>query len=81
MKNNCEPALLHRLKMKPGKIAQLADGTRQIAAMDEPIARKISKMEIADGLMLEQVRYQWCLPGSHQRCIRGVLGSIGEYWV
>lgn len=52
---NCEPALLNRLKLKPGKIKQLADGARQIGAMDEPIARQISKMEVADGLMLEQV--------------------------
>jgi delta-1-pyrroline-5-carboxylate synthetase len=33
----------------------LEEGTRQIAAMDEPIARQISKMEVAEGLMLEQV--------------------------
>lgn len=52
---NTEPALLNRLKLKPGKIAQLAEGARQIADMDEPIARTISKMEVAEGLMLEQV--------------------------
>ena len=50
-----EPNLMNRLKMKPGKIAQLAEGARQIAAMPEPIARPLSKMEIADGLILEQV--------------------------
>jgi len=52
---DCEPALLNRLKLKPGKIAQLADGARQIAAMEEPIAKQLSKMEVADGLILEQV--------------------------
>ena len=52
---NTEPNLMNRLKMKPGKIAQLAEGARQIAAMPEPIARTLSKMEIADGLVLEQV--------------------------
>ena len=36
---NTEPNLMNRLKMKPGKIAQLAEGARQIAAMEEPIAR------------------------------------------
>ena len=30
---------MNRLKLKPGKIAQLAEGARQIAAMEEPIAR------------------------------------------
>jgi len=46
---HCEPALLNRLALKPGKIAQLADGARQIAAMEEPIAKPLSKMEVADG--------------------------------
>ena len=50
-----EPALMNRLKMKPGKIAQLAEGARQIARMEEPLVRPLSKMELADGLMLEQV--------------------------
>ena len=52
---NTEPNLMNRLKMKPGKIAQLAEGARQIAAMEEPIARPLSKMEIAKDLILEQV--------------------------
>ena len=52
---NTEPNLMNRLKLKPGKIAQLAEGARQIAAMEEPIARPLSKMEIAPDLILEQV--------------------------
>lgn len=31
-------------------------GIRAIAGQDEPIGRQISKMEIADGLILEKVR-------------------------
>ena len=53
---NTEPNLMNRLKLKPGKIAQLAEGARQIAAMEEPIARPLSKMEIAPDLILEQVQ-------------------------
>ncbi len=34
----------------------LAAGIRAIAAQEEPIGRQISKMEIADGLLLEKVR-------------------------
>jgi len=41
--------------MKPGKIAQLAAGARQIADMEEPLGRQLSKMKVADGLTLEQV--------------------------
>ena len=50
-----ESHLLNRLKMKPGKIAQLAAGARQIADMEEPLGRQLSKMKVADGLTLEQV--------------------------
>eukprot|EP00899_Mesostigma_viride_P002182 jgi/Mesvir1/11965/Mv00285-RA.1 len=48
------PSLLNRLKLKPGKIAQLAAGIRAIAAMEEPIQALLSKTEVADGLVLEQ---------------------------
>ena len=45
-------ATLDRLVLKPGKIAQLATGIRQIAAMDEPIGRPLHRTELADGLVL-----------------------------
>lgn len=35
-------------------------GIRAIAGQDEPIGRQISKMEIADGLILEKVRFCVC---------------------
>ncbi|KIZ02834.1 delta-1-pyrroline-5-carboxylate synthetase [Monoraphidium neglectum] len=47
-------ALLQRLIMKPQKIAQLAQGIRAIAAEDEPIRRVLSRIEVADGLVLEK---------------------------
>lgn len=40
--------LLQRLALKPQKVAQLADGIRQLAKMDEPIGNLISKTEIAE---------------------------------
>ena len=36
-------------------VQALAAGIRAIAAQEEPIGRQISKMEIADGLLLEKV--------------------------
>lgn len=48
-------ALLQRLVLKHNKIKQLADGVRAIAAQDEPIGRLISRVEIADGLVLDKV--------------------------
>jgi gamma-glutamyl phosphate reductase len=48
-------ALLQRLVMKPAKIAQLADGIRAIAAMEEPVGRVLSRVEVAEGLDLHKV--------------------------
>lgn len=39
--------LLQRLALKPQKITQLAEGIRQLAKMDEPIGKLLSKTEIA----------------------------------
>ena len=50
-----EEALLQRLKLKPGKVKQLADGARAIANMEEPIGKPLSAMELAKGLTLTKV--------------------------
>lgn len=50
-----EKALLSRLKLKPGKIEQLAQGVRMLANMDEPVGRVLRRTQVAEGLMLEQV--------------------------
>jgi len=50
-----EDALLQRLKLKPGKIKQLADGARAIAAMEEPVGRALSSTELAKGLTMTKV--------------------------
>lgn len=47
--------LLQRLKLKPQKIQQLADGIRSIARQEEPLRKVLSKMEIAKDLVLEKV--------------------------
>ena len=47
--------LLERLRLKPGKLAQLADGVRAIAAQPEPIGRADLRRELAAGLELERV--------------------------
>ncbi|KAK3246317.1 Delta-1-pyrroline-5-carboxylate synthase [Cymbomonas tetramitiformis] len=50
-----EKALLSRLKLKPGKIEQLAQGVRMLANMEEPVGRVLRRTQVAEGLMLEQV--------------------------
>ncbi|PSC76802.1 delta-1-pyrroline-5-carboxylate synthase A isoform X2 [Micractinium conductrix] len=48
-------ALLQRLVLKPNKIAQLADGIRAIAKQEEPVGRLLSRLEVAEGLVLDKV--------------------------
>lgn len=48
-------ALLQRLILKQKKIEQLADGIRAIAAQEEPIGRLLSRVEVAEGLVLDKV--------------------------
>eukprot|EP00976_Prorocentrum_cordatum_P115603 1196037-Prorocentrum_minimum.AAC.4 len=45
-KNKVEPALLARLKLKDGKIAQLAQGVRSLADMEEPIGRCLRHTQV-----------------------------------
>mmetsp|Transcript_2268 Transcript_2268/g.4552 ORF Transcript_2268/g.4552 Transcript_2268/m.4552 type:complete len:428 (-) Transcript_2268:46-1329(-) len=54
-KNAVDPALLNRLKLKDGKIAQLAQGVRSLADMEEPIGRCLRHTQVAEGLVLKQV--------------------------
>ena len=54
-KGKISDALLQRLILKPQKLAQLAAGIRAIAEQDEPIGKLLSRMELADGLVLDKV--------------------------
>lgn len=48
-------ALLQRLVLKHNKIQQLADGIRAIAKQEEPVGRLLSRLEVAEGLVLDKV--------------------------
>lgn len=49
-------ALLDRLKLNPKKIANMAAGCRQVAALPDPIGRVISGETRPNGLKIEQIR-------------------------
>ena len=49
-------ALLDRLKLNPGRVAAMADGCRQVAALPDPIGEIITGRKLPNGLRLEQVR-------------------------
>ena len=48
-------ATLQRLKLKDGKIAQLAKGIRSLAEGEDPVGRRLRRTKVAEGLELEQV--------------------------
>ena len=49
------PATLQRLKLKDGKIGQLAKGIRSLADAEDPIGRVLRRTQVADKLELQQV--------------------------
>ncbi|XP_041028228.1 delta-1-pyrroline-5-carboxylate synthase-like isoform X3 [Juglans microcarpa x Juglans regia] len=49
-----EKSLISRLALTPRKIYSLAKSVRKLAEMEEPIARVLSRTELADGLILEK---------------------------
>jgi delta l-pyrroline-5-carboxylate synthetase len=48
-------ATLQRLKLKPGKVAQLAQGIRSLAELEDPLGKVLRRTQVAEGLQLEQV--------------------------
>lgn len=50
------PAVIQRLKLTPEKIVTLVKGIKAIAEAPEPLGATLSKMEMADGLVLEKVK-------------------------
>ena len=49
-----EPALLQRLRLTEAKLRTLASGIRAIAAAREPLGAASSRVEVAEGLVLEK---------------------------
>lgn len=66
-KNGMPQGLLDRLLLTEGRIAQMADGLRQIARLDDPVGEVISMKKRPNGLMIGQ-----------KRVPLGVIGIIYE---
>ena len=49
-------ALLDRLLLNEERIAAIADGARQVAALDDPVGELIEQRELANGLQLRKLR-------------------------
>lgn len=50
---NIDNHMLQRLVLRPKKVQQLAEGIRQLANVEEPIGKILSKTELAEVLLLQ----------------------------
>ncbi|MBR3397941.1 MAG: glutamate-5-semialdehyde dehydrogenase [Lachnospiraceae bacterium] len=55
-KNNMAPGLLDRLLLTPQRIEAMAEGLRQLAALDDPIGEVLGMKKRPNGLMIGQMR-------------------------
>jgi glutamate-5-semialdehyde dehydrogenase len=54
--NGLSDALLDRLALDPGRVAQMAAGVRKIAALPDPVGEVVDGSTLANGLSLRRVR-------------------------
>src|ERR687889_112029 len=54
--NGLSPALLDRLALDPARLAAIADGTRAIAALPDPVGEVVEGRRLPNGLDVRKVR-------------------------
>jgi glutamate-5-semialdehyde dehydrogenase len=65
--DSMHPQMQDRLLLTRGRIAGIADGARQVAALEDPLGRTLKKSTLANGLELEQMSVPF-----------GVIGMVYE---
>lgn len=55
-KNNMAPAMIDRLRLTEDRILMIADGVRQVAALDDPIGEVLSMKKRPNGLLIGKMR-------------------------
>jgi len=53
-KDHIAPVMLDRLRLTPERIAAMAEGIRQVAALPDPVGRTLSRVERPNGLIIEK---------------------------
>jgi len=51
-----EPALVDRLRFSPERVAKMADGVREVAALPDPVGEELEKIDRPNGLDIRKVR-------------------------
>ena len=59
-------SLIDRLTLNPKRIAEIANGARQIAALPDPVGRVIRERTLENGLHLKQVSVPFGVPSPSQ---------------
>ena len=61
------PSLLDRLLLTPERIVRIADGARQVAALEDPLGKTLRQSVLANGIELQQITVPF-----------GVIGMVYE---
>ena len=61
------PSLLDRLLLTPARVAGIADGARQVAALEDPLGKTLRQSVLANGIELQQITVPF-----------GVIGMVYE---
>ena len=76
-------AMIDRLRLNEARIEQMAEGLRQVAALDDPVGEVLSMKERPNGLMIGQKRVPRCschylriTSQCNSGCIRSLLQDI-----
>ena len=54
-RDTCSPVMIDRLTLTPARIAAMAEGMRQVAALPDPIGRVLERTEHPKGMVIEKV--------------------------
>ena len=54
-KDHISPVMLDRLRLTPDRVAAMAQGIREVAALPDPVGRVLARVERPNGLIIEKV--------------------------
>ena len=54
-KDHISPVMLDRLRLTPDRVAAMAQGIREVAALPDPVGRTLARVERPNGLIIEKV--------------------------
>ena len=71
-------AFIDRLTLTVKRLAEMADGLRQVAALDDPVGEMLSMKTLDNGLIIGGIRHESgsCCGSARRACGGGVAGGL-----